>query len=74
MDRLCVLIASAHATVDSVVSHGRQLSKFGIKRMEEMCSTRLMRWTIFTGPIESCVNTNKLRIFINAAIRMALRL
>src|SRR5471032_252439 len=57
--------AAPHATMDSTVSHGRQLSRLGIKRIDETCSTDWWVGPSSPRPIESWVNTKIERSFIS---------
>ena len=49
--------AAAQATAVSTVSHGRQTSRFGIRRRLAACSTDWCVGPSSPRPIESCVNT-----------------
>ena len=57
----------------STVSHGRQTSRFGIRRSDAACSIDWCVGPSSPRPIESCVKTWTTRCFISAAMRIALR-
>jgi hypothetical protein len=64
-------IAAAHAASVSTVSHGRQTSRFGIRRSDAACSIDWCVGPSSPRPIESCVKTWTTRCFISAAMRIA---
>ena len=66
-------MAAVHATAVSAVSHGRQTSRFGIRRSDAACSIGWCVGPSSPSPIESCVSTKIERTRISAAIRSALR-
>ena len=66
-------MAAVQATAVSTASHGRQTSRFGMRRRLAACSTGWCVGPSSPRPIESCVSTKIERIFISAAIRSALR-
>ena len=66
-------MALAQATIDSIVSQGRQTSIPGMRRNDGTCSTDWCVGPSSPRPIESCVKTLMTRCFMSADMRRALR-
>ena len=65
--------AAVQAMAVSVASAGRQTSRFGMMRIDGMCSTGWCVGPSSPRPMESWVYTMIWRCFISAAMRMPLR-